>query len=84
MMKLPCAVPGALKLWMGAVRMGGVLWVTVLKRDPHAPGGPVRKGCHARKRGGFHSGVPLLITFSFASMSCLWVRCISLANLWTR
>jgi hypothetical protein len=31
-------VPGALKLWMGAVRMGGVLWVVVLKRDPHAPG----------------------------------------------
>jgi len=23
---------------MGAVRMGGVLWVAVLKRDPHAPG----------------------------------------------
>ena len=44
-------VPGALKLWMGAVRMGGVLWVAVLKRDPHVPGGPVRKGCLALQSG---------------------------------
>jgi len=47
-------VPGALKLWMGAVRMGGVLWVAVLKRDPHAPGGPVRKGCPALQSGEAH------------------------------
>jgi len=41
---------------MGAVRMGGVLWVAVLKRDPHAPGGPVRKGCPALQSGEFHYG----------------------------
>ena len=45
---------GALKLWMGAVKMGGVLWVAVLKRDPHAPGGPVRKGCPALQSGEVH------------------------------
>ena len=47
-------VPGALKLWMGAVRMGGVLWVAVLKSDPHAPGGLVKKGCPALQNGEFH------------------------------
>jgi hypothetical protein len=56
MTALPCACPATNVQAMGAVRATGLIWVAVLKRDPHAPGLPEQSGMPRPVGGELHAG----------------------------